>query len=140
MFVCMYVYMYVFHTHTCKFLTAPDNKQPIYQISSPKRHNAAPRQIPPSNTPQRLSGTPQNTLKGARLGENSEEINGSSLVRKALDKGVITTPKLKEEKPLLEKNSRIGGSNVDHAQIRKLPQILVPSRLNKKQMVIPKYT
>ena len=138
MLYCTYIHTYI-HTYIrvhVHFFPVPDN-QPIDQVSPPKPHHATPKQIPPPNRAQRLSETPKNLLKGASIGENNEEVNGSSLVKKALDKGVITTPKLKEEKPLLEKNSRIGRSNMDHTKIRKLPQMLVPSRLNKKQMVIP---
>ena len=100
-------------------------------------HNSPNRRLLPGNR-DRFSATPKSTARDTPTKDNSEGSIGPSLVKKSLDRGIITTPKLKEEKILSERKPQFGNISSDPMKTRKLPQILVPSRLNKKQMVIVK--
>ena len=104
----------------------------------PEWHHVSPNRGLLAGNRGKFSVTPRSTVQGTHKMDNNDEAIAPSLVRKSLDRGIITTPKLKEEKILSEKKPQFGNNASDPTKIKKLPQILVPSRLSKKQMVIVK--
>ena len=114
---------------------ASKSRNPIDKKNSPDLCYGSPERKLSTGTKGRSSVTPKSELQDTPKMDKSGEVNGS-LMKKSLEKAIITTPKLKEEKPLLEKDLRNSSNDLkSHAKVWKLPQILVPSRLNKKQMV-----
>lgn len=55
--------------------------------------------------------------------------------RRTHRRSFITTPKIKTEKPLTDQKMQTVGNDLRISKSNKHPKILVPSRLNKKQMV-----